>query len=97
MHYGTEPPEIDHANGQRHDNRAANLRAASRSENNGNAVVRRASGTGVKGVFRRKNGYVVRFANQHVGSFRSLPAAKEAYMRAAVAAVGAFAYDGAQR
>lgn len=97
MHYGTEPPELDHADGDGRNNRVANLRAASRMENNGNAVVRRASSTGVKGVFKRGHGYIARVGVRHVGSFKTLDAARAAYLAAATDKFGEFAYDGAPR
>jgi hypothetical protein len=47
---GESPEEVDHINGDRTDNRACNLRAASRHENCLNKSVRSDSRTGVKGV-----------------------------------------------
>ncbi|ESL86576.1 hypothetical protein L420_03771 [Enterobacter hormaechei subsp. hoffmannii UCICRE 9] len=47
---GQSPEEVDHINGDRTDNRACNLRAASRHENCLNKSVRSDSRTGVKGV-----------------------------------------------
>lgn len=48
--HGSIPPEIDHINGIRHDNRLENLRACTRSQNNYNASIRNDNKTGVKGV-----------------------------------------------
>jgi len=42
--------ELDHINGVRHDNRIANLRIATRSQNACNTGVRKDSGSRVKGV-----------------------------------------------
>lgn len=54
MESGSEPPEeVDHINGQRDDNRLANLRSVTRSQNRMNSSLSRRSSTGVKGVKRR--------------------------------------------
>lgn len=53
---GAFPPkghEIDHANGDRSDNRWSNLRLANRSENNMNAGLRSNNKSGTKGVSYR--------------------------------------------
>jgi hypothetical protein len=53
MTHGEWPPEdIDHINGDKADNRIANLRQASRSQNLANTRLRRDNRVGVKGVER---------------------------------------------
>jgi hypothetical protein len=57
LHCGTDPPEyIDHINGDRTDNRIANLRAASHSQNLANMPIYSSNVSGYKGVYRRSNG-----------------------------------------
>jgi len=48
--HGSLPLEIDHINGKRADNRAANLRSVSRSENQKNMSLSRHNKSGVSGV-----------------------------------------------
>ncbi len=48
--HGYLPPDVDHINGDRDDNRAENLRAASRSDNLKNSRTRADNTSGVKGV-----------------------------------------------
>jgi len=51
MHYGEWPKDqIDHINGDRSDNRIANLRGVSNTENQKNAAIRRNNTSGVTGV-----------------------------------------------
>lgn len=50
MVYGEIPPEIDHINGNRMDNRLSNLMAVNRSGNQHNVSVRKDSSSGVAGV-----------------------------------------------
>lgn len=54
---GVKPKEVDHANGIRSDNRWANIRSVSRSENTKNRKRRSDNTSGVMGVcFRKDNG-----------------------------------------
>ena len=56
LHYGEWPVgEVDHINGNRHDNRWANLRAANRSENNQNTGKRSDNTSGFRGVWLNKD------------------------------------------
>lgn len=48
--HGSFPKEIDHINGDRTDNRIANLRSCTRTQNNANSKIRRNSASGFKGV-----------------------------------------------
>jgi len=50
MVYGEDPNEIDHANGDRADNRLCNLRNVTRTQNNRNARRRRDNVSGATGV-----------------------------------------------
>ncbi len=49
--HGHFPRLVDHINGVRHDNRPANLRAASYAENNWNYRIPSTNTSGVKGVY----------------------------------------------
>ncbi len=50
-HFGTEPDEIDHIDGNPSNNRIENLRAATRSENLRNMKLRKTNKSGVQGVY----------------------------------------------
>ena len=56
MHYGTEPKEIDHINGDPSDNRIVNLRAVSHGVNLRNQKRRSTNTSGHMGVRRSRNG-----------------------------------------
>ena len=49
-HHGYLPPEIDHINNVRNDNRVENLRAATKQQNARNRKINSANKSGVKGV-----------------------------------------------
>ena len=50
LHHGYLPPEVDHINGDRQDNRIDNLRAANRSENQCNRPTLASNTSGYPGV-----------------------------------------------
>lgn len=50
MHHGYLPDLIDHADGNRQNNRIENLREATRSQNNYNKKIGKSNTSGVKGV-----------------------------------------------
>lgn len=58
MVHGTEPEEIDHINGIKTDNRIANLRSVTRTENNRNTRIRRTNTSGVMGVYPSRGKWV---------------------------------------
>lgn len=89
--------DIDHINGNRQDNRIANLRPASRSQNMANTPKRASNTSGVKGVHwssrsRRWIARVMKDGKQiHLGTFKDLSDAAEAYAAGATVAFGEFA------
>jgi hypothetical protein len=90
--YGVLPShQIDHINGVRSDNRIANLRAATNSQNQANSRLSPRNKTGVKGVYRDRAtgkfvaGIRVDGRRVHLGRFETLDAAAAAYAAAAVA------------
>ena len=78
---------IDHINGNKSDNRICNLREATRSENNHNAILRKDSKSGVKGVHwcnRNKRWIASIRINKksiYVGSFINIETAKYEIMK----------------
>lgn len=89
--------DIDHINGDRADNRLANLRLATRTENNANARVHSQSRSGLKGVsYHRTHRKWFARIKKHgrsifLGYFDSPDAAHAAYVAAAPGVHGAFA------
>jgi hypothetical protein len=82
VHHGYWPQEIDHINGDKGDNRPANLREVTRQQNSCNRSQRSDNRTGVTGVVFKNGRYVARIqANgkeRFLGSFSSLDAARTA-------------------
>jgi hypothetical protein len=79
--------DIDHINGDKRDNRWKNLREATRSENNFNAIVSRRNTTGLRGVSKRYgNRWVaqIRIDGRYMwlGAFTTRHDANIAYMTA---------------
>lgn len=96
--HGYWPPAyIDHINRNRADNRIANLRMATQSQNNVNSAIRSDNSTGHKGVVfdagrGRFRAYIVQKGKQkHLGRFRLFEDACSAYDRAASEMFGEFA------
>ncbi len=92
------PDEVDHINGIRNDNRAVNLRIATKHQNQRNARRRKDNSTGFKGV--RRDG--LRFSARcrvggkrvHLGTFDTAEEAHNAYLAAAAESYGDFARAG---
>jgi hypothetical protein len=90
--------EVDHINGDPRDNRRANLRFATKAQNQMNRVSV-VSASGFKGVSRNKKGWAAAIkmtANgtkrtHHLGTFGTPEEAAHAYDKAAVAMFGEFA------
>lgn len=84
--YGSFPAaQIDHINGDRGDNRIANLRPATNAENNRNVGARANNTSGFKGVsFFKKTGRwkaqaTINGKNKHIGYYASPEEASAAY------------------
>ena len=100
MVYGEQPDAIDHINGNRSDNRLANLRVATPSENQWNRKKRNASSSVFKGVHyaadRSRWGAQIRYRGRlrSLGYFDTEREAHDAYIREARRLFGAFSNDG---
>lgn len=99
--YGQWPAgQVDHINRSRHDNRIANLRLATRQQNNWNASLRRDNTSGLKGtcLHRRTGLWQARIGVNGrqitLGYFRTAQAAHAAYAAKAREIFGEFAHDG---
>lgn len=97
-YFGAFPTgQIDHINGDKADNRIANLRLASPSQNKANTKAQKNNGHGSKGVFwSKKDGrWIARIQKSGIrrslGSFLSYDAAVSAYETAAREMFGEFA------
>lgn len=87
--------EIDHANRDPLDNRRSNLRACTRAENARNTHKKRATATGLRGVYPNRNGFAahIRYGGRrhHLGTFATAEEAYAAYCDAAATHHGEFA------
>lgn len=93
---GASPSEqVDHANGDRLDNRRANLRIATHAENMRNSKLRSHNKLGVKGVCWDGRSFRARIRvdgrQRWLGRFKTVEAAHAAYNAAAIEHFGAFA------
>lgn len=98
FYYGVTPPQfIDHRNGDGEDNRIENLRAATKTENNRNAIRGRSNTSGYKGVSWHKQrckwraSIVVDRQQKHIGLFDTAEEAHAAYAQHALREHGEFA------
>lgn len=85
-HYGSEPPaQIDHINGDRADNRIANLRSATNQENSQNRAARK-NACGYTGVSKHFRKYIAHIRDgdsiRHLGLFGTPEEAHAAYCEA---------------
>jgi hypothetical protein len=89
-----DPRQVDHANGNRLDNRRCNLRICTVQENRRNVPRRKDNTSGYKGVIRvhRKNGMDEWRAVLAVGGFASPEEAAKVYDTMAETIYGEFAY-----
>lgn len=74
------PPQIDHINGNRRDNRLCNLRPASNAQNQANNHAKRNNKLGIRGISADHNGYRVqlRKGEKKISKyFATLDAAKQ--------------------
>jgi hypothetical protein len=107
IYYGEEPAKgvlIDHINGDRLDNRIANLRLASYSQNSANAKLHTRNTSGFKGVAkvvrigrwtgRWQASITVRNKQMNLGYFGTAEQAHQAYLAAARKYQGEFANGG---
>lgn len=86
--------EIDHINGDTHDNRAENLRLATRQQNMKNTKLRRHNALQAKGVHKKKGRFIASIScdgrRYNLGYFDTLAEANIAYRAAATVAHGIF-------
>jgi hypothetical protein len=102
LHTGEDPgsKDVDHVNGNRSDNRACNLRLATRSENMKNTKKRQSGTSGYKGISwddgRGKWRAEIRIngKNKRIGRFDTELEAHVAYCKAAAEHHGEFANFG---
>lgn len=90
--------EVDHINGNRLDNRRANLRIVTAAQNQWNRGRPANNTSGCKGVTKHKGRWVARIQynglRKHLGAFVSLEEAYEVYCLAADLAHGEYANHG---
>jgi hypothetical protein len=85
--------QVDHANGDKDDNRISNLRLATNAQNVSNTGLKANNKSGYKGVHWHKaaNAWVAAINRKHLGCFEHPEQAALAYVRAAEALHGEFA------
>lgn len=94
--------DVDHINGFTWDNRIANLRLATSSQNLANSRIKKHNKSGFKGVHWRNDRQKyqacikVNFQSQHLGYYDTAEEAHAAYVTAAKNVFGKFYNDGAR-
>ena len=96
FHFGNYPKTLDHVDGNRTNNRIHNLRPASNSNNGANRRLGINSKTGFKGVHKIKEerfrAYItINKKRKHLGYFKTVIDAHQAYQIAAKEVFGEFA------
>jgi len=100
MHHNYVPQYVDHINGDKHDNRIENLRAATSHQNQCNHALKSKNKSGVKGVSwiqRNQQWYAcirVHGKTKNLGLFEDLELAKEFIELARETLHGSFANHG---
>ena len=93
--YGTWPNEIDHKNLNRQDNRIANLREATRRQNQANKPSPSTNTSGFKGVYLKRRKWAAQIKSHgevyYLGTFQTPQEAHAAYSLAAQQFFGEFA------
>jgi hypothetical protein len=85
---------VDHENHDRDDNRIANLRDATRSQNGANQKRRKSNNTGIKGVHLRKDGKFTAHCNGWTSkAFKTIDDAISARLKAEAELQGEFAFS----
>jgi outer membrane protein assembly factor BamB len=70
LHYGEDTElYIDHKDGEKSNNRIANLRLATSSENNYNIGVKSNNTSGHRGVSKHRNKWEVRLGKNYIGTY----------------------------
>jgi hypothetical protein len=98
--YGYFPERLDHKNRNKSDNRIANLREATRSQNGANSKVQRTNHTGLKGVTQHGRGWQACVGHVgkrvYLGTFDTKKEAHIAYCEAAERLYGEFFCSGTE-
>jgi hypothetical protein len=83
LHYGEDTElHIDHKDGDKSNNRIANLRLATSSENNYNIGVKSNNTSGHRGVRKHRNKWQVMLGNNYIGIYESREEAISARLQA---------------
>lgn len=97
MFHGYWPVQIDHIDNNRSNNLLSNLREANNAQNNRNTKLRSTNKSGYKGVYLHKQNknfvarITVNYKDIHLGCYKTIEEAHEAYKKAALELHGSFA------